>query len=70
MPPYLVVYMWKRIKDNDYLILNNDDNNAQITTSGSAHISDDSQGNVIIENSGTTKIIDDGLGNITFYKEG
>lgn len=71
MPPYLVVYMWKRVKDNDYLYLTDDGfGNAQITAIGNSSIFDDGQGNVVIQNSGSTTIIDDGLGNITFYKEG
>lgn len=78
MPPYLAVYMWKRVEDpvpgdpdipdepdSGLAITDDGAGNVTIAAYGSASITYDGEGNVTIADSGSTSITDDGAGNVT-----
>lgn len=72
MPPYLAVYMWKRVEDpvpeepdSGLAVEVDGEGNVTIVANGSASITDDGAGNVTIADAGSTSITDDGAGNVT-----
>lgn len=70
MPPFLAVYMWKRVEISGLTVEDDGAGNVTITAYGTALIEDDGAGNVNIVDSGTTPVTDDGAGNVTIIEEG
>ena len=62
MPPYLAVYMWKRVLGSGE---EPDSPGGEVV--GGITITDDGAGNVIIEARGVASILDDGAGNVTIF---